>query len=415
MRCAQRSVWHDFVIVVAYLHPHSLPRLDMLSIPHSSFWARVGLQQEDELRCIEKVQERYNGCQVQHFREQGYCSFTLLVSLPDNISTISDRDEHSDMETAFDHDKTKSLIVQIRSAQHALDLRIAQAAKETYHSLVPLIRYLNLKLPGQLCAYEMQKMRGTPVSRLLPGDQLPCAVLQKKQERLVGSFAALIAHGWQSSLEQQSRCRYTRADSPMEDVVGLLSQCTGKVGSSIIPRLQKLSEELYDIRWRQKAKSVLTRVKTMDTYPVILNHGDLIPSNILIDENTWEITGLVDWAEAEYLPFGTCLYGLEHMLGYITSTSLPSPQLEDNSLNSGDKPTFVYYNNAAHLRDMFWNHLFKAVPDIKMRQEDVRMMRDMGVLLWYGYAWDDGAIDRVVNEKDDVVEVTCLRTFLEAT
>jgi hypothetical protein len=103
------------------------------------------------------------------------------------------------------------------------------------------------------------------------------------------------------------------------------------------------------------------------------------------------------------------------MLGYITSTSLPSSQLDDNSLNSGDSPTFVYYSNAAQLRDMFWTHIFEAVPDIKTRQEDVRVMRDMGVLLWYGYAWDDGAIDRVVNETDDVVEVACLRTFLEAT
>jgi hypothetical protein len=40
-------------------------------------------------------------------------------------------------------------------------------------------------------------------------------------------------------------------------------------------------------------------------------------------------------------------------------------------------------------------------------------MRDIGVLLWYGYAWDGGAIDRVVNEMDDSVEVVCLRAFFD--
>jgi hypothetical protein len=52
------------------------------------------------------------------------------------------------------------------------------------------------------------------------------------------------------------------------------------------------------------------------------------------------------------------------------------------------------------------------VPEVETRLEDVRVTRDMGVLLWYGYAWDDGAIDRVVNEADDAVEVVCLRSFL---
>jgi hypothetical protein len=127
----------------------------------------------------------------------------------------------------------------------------------------------------------------------------------------------------------------------------------------------------------------------------VLNHGDLIPSNILVEEDTWNITGLVDWAEAEYLPFGTCLYGLENLLGY-----------------SSDAGGYVYYENEGYLRRVFWECLFDAVPELKSREGDVRAIRDVGVLLWYGIAWDDGAIDRVVNEFEDGGEVACLRAFL---
>lgn len=144
-----------------------------------------------------------------------------------------------------------------------------------------------------------------------------------------------------------------------------------------------------------------------------MNHGDLIPSNILIDEDTWEITGLVDWAEAEYLPFGTCLYGFEHFLGFLTEFSLAPSSNDETSSIPGIAPTFTYFDDETRLRDLFWKCLFEAVPDIQTRQEDVTMMRDLGVLLWYGYAWDDGAIDRVVNEESDAVEVVCLRAFLK--
>ncbi|KAL6706049.1 hypothetical protein ACN47E_006151 [Coniothyrium glycines] len=138
----------------------------------------------------------------------------------------------------------------------------------------------------------------------------------------------------------------------------------------------------------------------MGEYPVVLNHGDMIPSNILVDEETWTITGLVDWAEAEYLPFGTCLYGLESLLGYLDQTSTPE---------------FVYYDDTERWREVFWSHLLNTLPALRKRRRDIEVMRDLGVLLWYGIAWDDGALDRVVSEEDDAEVLACLRAFLDVT
>jgi hypothetical protein len=386
----------------------------MSTAPNSDFWQRVGLNEADGARCLQFVQERYSGCQVEEFKEQGYCSFTCLVTY-----SIAETGKHG-IQIAHgapqEHGEEASLIVQIRPPQHALDMGTGRAAKETYPSLAPAIQVLDLNLPGQLCAYEMQKMRGTPLSRLLPRTRNVDSTFRTKQERLVSDFATLIAQSWSSSFSTITAPRYIRADSPMDqDPKTLLLKCTGKVGSSILYRLEKLGNELPDPGLRHIAKTTLATLQAMDSLPVVLNHGDLIPSNILVDEDTWAITGLVDWAEAENLPFGTCLYGLEHLLGYISTVSQEASQGDDSTLGDLDVPVFVYCDYAFDLRDVFWSRLCELVPHPEMRREDVKVTRDLGVLLWYGYAWDDGAIDRVINETDDKVEVACLRSFLNMT
>jgi hypothetical protein len=378
----------------------------MTAAPNSDFWQRVGLDREDGAKCLGLVRERYDGCRVEELGEQGYCSFTLLVSAPQDIAKDGTRLAH---EFLGEHQEGNRLIVQIRPSQHALDMNIARAAKETFSSVAPVIRIVDLELPGQLRVYEMQKMRGTPLSRLLPRTLDIDATTRKKQERLVASLAALVAHSWPSSSKSPLQNRNTRADSPMEEDLPVLLECTGKVGSSTIARLQKLGENLPDQHLRDIAKTALAGIKAMEPLPVVLNHGDLIPSNILVDEDTWEITGLVDWAEAEYLPFGTCLYGLEHVFGYLSTTS----PLVDSTSDSPNAPLFMYHEHANSMRELFWTRLCEMVPDFKARLEDVKTMRDIGVLLWYGFAWDGGAIDRVVNEMDDSVEVVCLRAFFD--
>jgi len=181
----------------------------------------------------------------------------------------------------------------------------------------------------------------------------------------------------------------------------MLSLCTGKVGSCIAQKLQKLARELPDEWLRESAMITFDKICALDDYPIVLNHGDLIPSNILVDEHTWQITGLVDWAEAEHLPFGTCLYGLEHLLGFVR------PALSESS-----RPMFVYQEDAARLQQLFWTTLMKAVPELEGRREEVQVMRDTGVLLWHGYAWDEGVVDRVVDEVNDGEELAKLRAFL---
>ena len=45
--------------------------------------------------------------------------------------------------------------------------------------------------------------------------------------------------------------------------------------------------------------------------------------------------------------------------------------------------------------------------------ESVKLARDLGVLLWHGIAFDDGAINRVVQEGRDIEEIHRLDAFLD--
>ncbi|TKA55858.1 hypothetical protein B0A55_10369 [Friedmanniomyces simplex] len=104
---------------------------------------------------------------------------------------------------------------------------------------------------------------------------------------------------------------------------------------------------------RQRARWTRERVQegALNELPVVLTHGDLVPSNIMVCAETWRIQGYVDWAEAEYLPYSLCFYGLEHLLGYLKHSG-------------GKKPRFVYYSQAEELRATFWEALDHQVPEV---------------------------------------------------
>lgn len=372
------------------------------------FWTRQKIQHHDRDRCLRAIQSLYSEHVIEEFGEQGYCSYTLLATLPAE-SYI----EH-DVELPFDKEEglgNKGLMIQLRPARHAFNLDILHAARITYSLMAPKVRALDLDLPRGLCAYEMEKLPGIPFSRLQPYHRTLQPGIEAKMAGLVTSFADLMAKTWPSGLKDPATSRIVRADSPLDTMPTRLPQCTGKVGSTITDRLQKLASELPVAPLRLRAQSTLMAIHHLVDYPVVLTHGDLIPSNILVDEDTWQITGMIDWAETEFLPFGMCLYGLEHLLGFLARPRL----LESQIVPIHDEGSaFEYYDNAALLRDLFWRRLLEAVPELQARRKDVEMMRDAGVLLWRGIAWDDGAIDRVVNEVDDVEELAHLRAFLDA-
>lgn len=324
-------------------------------------WAAQQLFPQSTIRCL---------------AAQGGCSTTFLVQNKTKKSGITLPD----------------CILQFRPKRFNLDVNIATIANQTYGRYAPITKQIALaslpvegtELQGVLC-YEMEAVPGVSYASVAPSHHQLDDLELRRQQKLIKDFADFAARGWTTDARQ--------------------GQCNGKVGLKITSKLLLLTEELPTSKLRAVAKRALDNVEQLQRLPIVLNHGDLIPSNIMVDDSG-SLSGLVDWAEAECLPFGICLYGLEYLLGYT------SGKRRDSLI---DTAPFRYYSCSDDLRRLFWRRLQSNIPVLGVGEEFLKavlMAKRVGTLLWYGFAWDDGAIDRVVNFEKDPQELEYLEAFL---
>ncbi|OAL56335.1 hypothetical protein IQ07DRAFT_554147 [Pyrenochaeta sp. DS3sAY3a] len=367
--------------------------------PQPTFWTRNNFRETDKEIYIQAVATAYPGYTVQEFEYQGQCIHTTAEPWHTDDTTHPLYLDPSS--------PSPSLIIQIRAPQHALNLSTARAAKAIYPHLAPGIRVLDLgDLPGGCMVYEMQRLRGVPLSSLLPRGGEVDREMQEKMGHVVEGLADVVAQGlgFGRAKTGDGVERRERADSPMQPPSPSPSSplLPSQISTSIPARLSLLSSYLPTPSLRHHAHLLLQSFTQLThrhpPYPTVLTHGDLIPSNILVDPRTWRITGLVDWAEAEELPLGMCAYGLEGVV-------LPRSKRTNH---------YHYHPFAPHLRTLFWTRLLERVREaqVHVTETELRVIRDVGVLLWYGIAWDGGKLDRVVDAVRDPGEVECLRAFL---
>lgn len=320
----------------------------------------------------QNLDQLFPGCQIRLLPHQGACSTTFDLQYVKNSSVC-----HK--------------IVQFREPSFELDTNLVAEAKLAYGAYVPATKRLDVSHfsshNSRLC-YEMEVITGVPLHTVAPIGPSISQLELTRHENLVRDFADFVSRGWPSTGAGQL-------------------VCNGKVGSRTSQKLQMLAEHLPYRRQRAVAQKTLENLRFMARLPIVINHGDTIPSNIMCDPETGHLTGIIDWAEGEYLPFGTCLYGLEHLLGRLALSTRRDSVV-------GGRP-FIYYDCASDLRCLFWQTLMSRVP--ALRKDDglvklVVMAKTIGILLWYGFAWDGGAINRVVNTERDVEELVYLDTFL---
>jgi hypothetical protein len=313
------------------------------------FFQRSGLTSQDRLECYNFIEKLYPGRAISPASCQGYCSMTIFVG--------------------------EDTVIQFRPHSYRLDLRIADAARQVYGTFAPETKHLTTLSTSGLAVYSMERIAGISFKHFRVRG-LWMARSTPHRIELCKDFAAFLAKSWQNG--------------NMEELP------LGQVGRSIMARLQSISANLPS-RFQPAVRNVLRNLHSIEALPWVLTHGDIVAANIMVQPSTGKLTGMVDWAEAERLPFGTCLYGLEEILGETTRTG------------------FQYHEDAVELRSLFWTELQRRVPDLqqKLVLDAVKLARDLGVLLWHGIAFDNGAIDRVVQEGRDVEEIQRLDAFLD--
>jgi hypothetical protein len=333
-------------------HGGSYGVMSQWSPPESSindFFLRSGLTAQDQLDCYKFINELYPGKSWEQAPCQGYCSLTVFVG--------------------------NDIVVQFRPDIYRLDLQIAEAARDVYGSFAPDTRHIATIPKSGLLVYSMNRIAGVSFKHLRDMSTTKAHPVEKRA-RLCTDFASFLSRGW---------CHGILETTPL-----------GRVGTSIIPRLRSLSTDL-PARFQPVAWQILKQMPLIEALPWVLTHGDIVPGNIIVEPSSGQLLGLVDWAEAERLPFGICFYGLEEILGEMTAGG------------------FQYHAHATDLRDIFWDELKKCIPELQQAAvlEVVKLARKLGILLWHGIAFDNGALDRVVQEGRDVDEIRRLDTFLD--
>lgn len=365
-----------------------------------AFFRRCGLAPDTRHHCHALVRNLFPGASVKEANPQGFCSYTLCVG-PDRI-------------------------VQFRPPVHRLDVALAEAARYVYGDLAPETRLLTVmgpfghdrmttasgihsdeKKPADeavvleddrscgawyLDVISMAMMPGVSLAELRASSStnnwLATTQLRQQRESIIADFARVIAAGW------------TRGRRPVSDPV--VARLQGRVGSSLQWRLEKMAACLPP-RFRPVARETLGRLDEIVELPWVLTHGDIVPANVMVQANdtikACSLSGLLDWAEAEYLPFGVGLYGLEELLGETDASGW-----------------FSYYPEERELRELFWRRLEKELPDVNLSAGShlrglVAAAHTLGVLLWHGFAFDDGKLDRVVEEGKDEEEIRRLELF----
>ena len=127
----------------------------------------------------------------------------------------------------------------------------------------------------------------------------------------------------------------------------------------------------------------------IDLVPWVLTHQDLSNMNILVDPDSGHITGVVDWADATIEPFGMALWGLESVLGCSGA---------DGWSYFGSDPSYSHFGcDPSRSRALFWKTFWREI-ECTISDEcryAVNEVRILGVLLRYGFRWEDGTVNPV--------------------
>ncbi|KAL6827673.1 hypothetical protein V8C40DRAFT_286659 [Trichoderma camerunense] len=113
-------------------------------------------------------------------------------------------------------------------------------------------------------------------------------------------------------------------------------------------------------------------IRSMDdvmSLPMVLLHQDFSTCNIMVDETSCHLVGVIDWAEAEICPFGLNLDSLQSFTGKLDY-----------------RQGWTRYQDYADLQDTFWDIFTQEVGGLtKGEIQAIKLARIIGLLLSHGF------------------------------
>ncbi len=122
-------------------------------------------------------------------------------------------------------------------------------------------------------------------------------------------------------------------------------------------------------RFHQIIQKCLRSLEEILSLPMVFLHRDFVTCNIMVNETSCHLTGVIDWAEAEICPFGQNLHSLQALMGAL-------------HLKNG----WRRYEGYEALQDTFWSIFHDEVGDLSAKtMKTIKTARTMGLLLSRGF------------------------------
>lgn len=122
-------------------------------------------------------------------------------------------------------------------------------------------------------------------------------------------------------------------------------------------------------RVQHTLKTCINAIDDILSLPMVLLHRDFGPCNIIVDEATCHLVGVINWVEAEVCPFGLNLHSLWFLFGKL-------------HLSNG----WTRYGDYHTLQDIFWERFKEGIGGLSSHQlQTIKLARALGLLLSFGF------------------------------
>ncbi|KAI3390254.1 hypothetical protein diail_10855 [Diaporthe ilicicola] len=248
----------------------------------------------------------------------------------------------------------KDLVISFREPEAHLDKSMEEMAQAIHGDLVPATSRYGV-IDGAdppLTIYTMPYLKGTSCLNALDCQVEMDEASVARHVCFVRHLARYFARCWLKPQQVTAEARAEAMDGVQRRLVLLSSSCI--LGASTVSELERSLPILF-----------------AQEYPQVLTHGDLSKTNILVHEDSYEITGVVDWSLAALLPFGLELDCLFLTTGYM------------------DRGGWHDYACCPQLREAFWSEFWSASGIGDSMRRNVRNIAEqaarIGAILRYAF------------------------------
>ncbi|KAI1314273.1 hypothetical protein F5Y03DRAFT_336620 [Xylaria venustula] len=254
--------------------------------------------------------------------------------------------------------QNQEFVVQFRLKSLTLDLGTVTLARKIYGSLTPEVSFhgqlggeIDAKGKEPLYIYVMTRIPGISHLDFILSHDVPENSPEwfTWRNSLLTDMARFFALSW----------KHPQAVSPVY-LNASRSKCERELRlllGSLPPRFHPIIEWSLDF------------IPAIFSLPMVLLHRDFGNCNIIVDDVSCHLTGVVDWAEAEIEPFGLNLYSIQPFMGKF-------------HLKNG----WIRYDDYNILQETFWSVFCREVGGLRNDIiEVIHSARVVGLLLSKGF------------------------------